>query len=154
MIVMTWFTPCSWSPEGGTAGNSWWGCGDRFSESWPYCRPKNVIFHTRFQTRSLKSMPIFGPGLISPVPVSQIGWGDSPVFSRFIFVFSLSQFSGPNYLRAWNRLGLIRQKLCHHYQVKVETKKFSNCISNSHISISFLFIWNWNVKYVHSCTLP
>ena len=25
-------------------------------------------------------------------------WGDSPVFSRFIFVFSLSQFSGPNYL--------------------------------------------------------
>ena len=25
-------------------------------------------------------------------------WGDSPVFSCFIFVFSLSQFSGPNYL--------------------------------------------------------
>ena len=81
-------------------------------------------------------------------------WGDSPVFFRFIFVFSLSQFSGPNYLRACNRLGLIRQKLCHHYQVKVDTKKFSKCISNSHISISFLFIWNWNDKYVHSCTLP
>ena len=53
-------------------------------------------------------------------------WGDSPVFSRFIFVFSLSQFSGPNYLRAWNRLGLIRQKLCHHYQVRVETKNSPN----------------------------
>ena len=64
MIIMTWFTPCSWSPEGGTTGNSWWGCGARFSESWPYCRPKNVIFHTHFQTRSLKSIPIFGPGLI------------------------------------------------------------------------------------------
>ena len=69
-------------------------------------------------------------------------WGDSPVFSRFIFVFALSQFSGPNYLGAWNRLGLIRQKLCHHYQVRAETKKFSKCILNSHISISFLFIWN------------
>ena len=79
--------------------------------------------------------------------------GDS-VFSRFIFVFSLSQFSGPNYLGAWNRLGLIRQKLCHHYQVRAETKTFSKCISNTHISISFLFIWNWNDKYVHSCTLP
>ena len=81
-------------------------------------------------------------------------WGDSPVFSRFIFVFSLSQFSGPNYLRALNRLGLIRQKFCHHYQVRAETKKFSKCISNSHICISFLFIWNWNDKYFHSCTLP
>ena len=53
-------------------------------------------------------------------------WGDSPVFSRFIFVFSLSQFSGPNYLGAWNRLGLIRQKLCHHYQVRAETKNSPN----------------------------
>ena len=69
-------------------------------------------------------------------------WGDSPVFSRFIFVFSLSLLSGPNYLRAWNSLGLIRQKLCHHYQVRAETKKFFKGISNSHISISFLFIWN------------
>ena len=29
----------------------------------------------------------------------------SPVSSRFIFVFALSQFSGPDYLGAWNRLG-------------------------------------------------
>ena len=46
-------------------------------------------------------------------------WGDSPVFSRFIFVFMLSQFSGSNYLGAWNRLGLISQKSCHHYQIRV-----------------------------------
>ena len=45
-------------------------------------------------------------------------WGDCPVFSYFIFVFALSQFSGPNYLRACNKLGLIRQKLCHYYQVR------------------------------------
>ena len=29
-----------------------------------------------------------------------------PVSSRFIFVFALSQFSGPDYLGAWNRLFL------------------------------------------------
>jgi len=28
-----------------------------------YFRPKNVIFHTRFQTRPLKSIPVFRPGL-------------------------------------------------------------------------------------------
>ena len=28
----------------------------------------------------------------------------SPVSSRFTYVFALSQFSGPNYLGAWNRL--------------------------------------------------
>ena len=154
MIMTTWFTPCSWPPEGGTTGNSWWGCAAQFSESWPYFRPKNLIFHTRFQTRSLKSILIFGPGLIKPVPGSRIV-KDTPQFSPpFIFVFSFSQFSGPNYLGAWNGLGLIRQKLCHLTKLERKQKKFSEYILNSHISISFLFIWNWNDKYVHSCTLP
>ena len=44
-------------------------------------------------------------------------WGHSQFSPPFIFVFSFSQFSGPNYLGAWNELSLIRQKLCHHYQV-------------------------------------
>ena len=48
---------------GGTPGNSWWGCAARFSKSWPYLRSKNVIFNTRFQTRPLKSIPVFRPGL-------------------------------------------------------------------------------------------
>ena len=47
----------------GTPGNSWWGCAARFSESWLNFRPKNVIFHTRLQTRPQKSIPIFRPGL-------------------------------------------------------------------------------------------
>ena len=34
----------------GTPGNYCWGCAARFSKSWPYFGPKNVIFHTRFQT--------------------------------------------------------------------------------------------------------
>ena len=49
---------------------------------------KNVIFHTCFQTWSLKSIPVFRPGL------------------------------------------------------RVQIKKFFKCISNLHISHSFLFIWN------------
>ena len=30
------------------------------------------------------------------------------VSSRFIFALALSQFSGPDYLGAWNRLGLLK----------------------------------------------
>ena len=41
---------------GGTHRNSWCGCAARFSKSWPYFRQKNVIFHTRSQTRPLKSI--------------------------------------------------------------------------------------------------
>ena len=171
--MMTWFTPCSWTPEGGTTGNSWWGCAARFSESWPYFRPKNVIFHTRLQNRSLKSIPIFvashedvlrGSSRVRAPqtgtrnePLRTSSWeaspdsrGDSPVFSRVIFVFTFSiQRTQLNYLGAWNRLSLIRQKWCHHYQVKAKTKKkISRCISNSHISISSLFIWNWSIVAV------
>ena len=38
------------------------GCVTRFSTSWPYFRPKHVIFHTRFKTWPLKSIPVFIPG--------------------------------------------------------------------------------------------
>ena len=34
----------------------------------------------------------------------------SPVSSRFIFVFALSQFSGPDFLGAWNRLGICQPR--------------------------------------------
>ena len=48
----------------GEQENSWWRCAAWFSKSWPYFRPKNVIFHTCFQTRlALKSVPIFRLGL-------------------------------------------------------------------------------------------
>ena len=43
-------------PPGVGGGNSWWG----FSS---YSDQKNVIFHTRLQTRPLKSIPVFRPGL-------------------------------------------------------------------------------------------
>ena len=53
----------SLAPGGGTPRNSLCGCVARLSKSWPYFRPKNVIFHTRFQTRPLKFIPVFRPGL-------------------------------------------------------------------------------------------
>ena len=48
---------------GGTPGNSWWGCAAWFLKPWPDFRPKIVIFHTRPQTRTLKSIPVFRPAL-------------------------------------------------------------------------------------------
>ena len=35
-------------------------------------------------------------------------------------------------------------------QIRAQTKKLFKSISNSHISLSFLLIWNWNDKYVHT----
>ena len=35
---------------------------------------------------------------------------------------------------------------------RMPTKRFLKFHSNSHITLSFLFIWNWNGKYLH--TLP
>ena len=99
----------SWSSRRGIPGNSWWVCAAKFFESWPYFRPKKLIFHTRFQTRPLKSIPVFRPGLKPEIMLSLL------------------------------RLGR-RQK------------KFSKSISNSHFPFSFLLIWNWNDKNVH--TLP
>ena len=49
--------------EGGTPGNSWWGCAAQFLKSLPDLTPKNVIVHARFQTRPLKSILVFRPGL-------------------------------------------------------------------------------------------
>ena len=44
---------------GGTPGNSWWWCAAGSSNPDPLdlFRPKNVIFHNRFHTRPLKSIP-------------------------------------------------------------------------------------------------
>ena len=69
----------------------------------------NVIFHTRFQTWPLKSIPIFRPDLLE-----------------------------------------IMSSLLRLEQQQKKTSK--KCILISHISLSFLLIWNGNDKYVH--TLP
>ena len=81
----TWFTPCPRPLEGGTPGNSLWGCAARFSKSWPYFRPKNVIFHTRLQTRSLKSIPIFNRLALFSLFQALRYWGRLPSFLPFYF---------------------------------------------------------------------
>ena len=40
------------------------------ASSSPDFRPKNVIFLTRFQTRPLKSIPVFRPGLYAEIMLS------------------------------------------------------------------------------------
>ena len=45
------------------SANFWWGCAARFSKSWPYFRPKNAIFQTRFQARGPKSILVIKPGI-------------------------------------------------------------------------------------------
>ena len=96
MIMIKWFTPCSWPRRGVLLGILGGGVVPGSPNPDVIADQKNVIFHTRFQTRSLKSIRTWPNLACSKLSDS---WGDSPspVFSRIIFVFSLSQFSGPNY---------------------------------------------------------
>ena len=49
---------------------------------------------------------------------------------------------------------LVSKKLGHHYSDKNSNKiYFLKSISKSYISLSFLLIWNWNDKYVHTRAL-
>ena len=85
-----------WYRGPGELGNgrlslSWRGCATRLSKFWPYFRPKNFIFHTRFQT--------------------------------------------------WPPRNYVITLRLEHQQ-----KRFLI----SPISLSFLLIWNWKDKYVHT----
>ena len=58
--------------------------------------------------------------------------------------------------RLHNRGQAFSQKLCYHMgswlsllRLERKQKNYSS-ISNSHISLSFLLIWNWNDRYVHT----
>ena len=45
--------------RGGIPKRSWWGSTAGFPKSWPYFRPKNVIFHTRFLPGLKNSYPFW-----------------------------------------------------------------------------------------------
>ena len=122
------------------------------------CRPVLQIL-TRFQTKKCHFPHPFSDQ-ISEINTNFQTWsilacsrlsysgGGSLVSSRFIFVFALSQFIGPNYLGAWNRLGLIRQKLCHHYQIRAQTKTNS---SNAFLIHVFLFLsYSFGIETINS----
>ena len=74
----------------------------------------------------------------------------SPVSSRFIFVFALSQFSGPDYLGAWNSLilklngGIIYHKKnqfnkrkIYLWGTKVAVKEIQEIIQSAHNRLLF-----------------
>ena len=69
------------APRGGE--NSWWGCAARFSKSWPYFRPKNVIFHTRFLTWPLSRNYVIITKLESKQKILQIHF-ELAYFSFFL----------------------------------------------------------------------
>ena len=50
-------------------------------------------------------------------------------------MFALSQFSGPNYLGAWNRLGLIRQKFSLRSRRLEVVGTITPCVSPSRASV-------------------
>ena len=73
------------------------GCATWFFKSWPDFRPKNVIFHTHFQTRTIKSIPIFRPGLYPEIMLSLIRLeckpkknSSNPTGIRILFFLSYS----------------------------------------------------------------
>ena len=121
------------------------------------CRPVLQIL-TRFQTKKCHFPHPFSDQ-ISRIQTNFQTWsilaccrlsdsgGGSPVSPRFIFVFALSQFSGPNYLGAWNRLGPIRQKLCHHYQIRGKQKHSSKAV----LIRVFLFLsYSFGIETINS----
>ena len=75
------------NPGRGTPWNFWRGCAAHNSKSRPNFRPKNAIFHTRFQTWPQKSIPVFRPDLENIHPFS-----DMALESRYIINNSLLHY--------------------------------------------------------------
>ena len=104
----------SFYPGGSTPRNSLWGCAARFSKSCPYFRPKNVIFHTRFQTRLPKSIPVFRPGLSAETILSLLRFTSiSNLHVSFSFLLNLintfinSRSSLENHTRFQTKMGKV-----------------------------------------------
>ena len=142
---------------GGTPGIFLVGvCRSVQSKSWPYFRPKNVIFHTRFQTWPLINYVII---TYTRTATKMISYGKEPksvtAFDLFTFFRILRFHPIRSQLETVLDLWLVNvcMKECElikggHTFGLLAVK--SN--SNSHLSLSFILIWNWNDKYVH--TLP
>ena len=93
---------------------------------------KNVIFHTRFQTRPLKSTPVFRPGLQAEIMSSLLRLErkqknySNPfrirIFLRLSFTFGIetintfihSRSSLENHTRSQTKIG----KICTRFQIK------------------------------------
>ena len=88
-------------------------------------RPKKVIFHTRLQTRSLNKIPFFSRLALFSLFQALRYLRRLSSFLPFYFrvrAFSIRRTQQSRSLNM-NRLGLIRQKLYHHYQIRAQTKK-------------------------------
>ena len=112
----------------------------------PVCRPalqiltlpKNVLFHTRFQTRPLKSIPVFRPGLLAeimlsllrlerkqkkffkPISNSHISLSFLPIWIETINTFIHSRSSLVNHTRFQTKMG----KVYTRFQTKTAQKPY------------------------------
>ena len=88
------------SPGWGGGGYSWEflvGCATWFFKS--DFRPKNVIFHTRFQTRTIKFIPIFRPGLKAEIMLSLLRLECK---QKKFFESNWNSHTVPSFLLIWN----------------------------------------------------
>ena len=71
-------------------------------------------------------------------------------------LFQTKQFHFPQAFKVWPPKSiplsdLASVKLCHQLlRLERQHKDFLQSISNSHVNLFFLFIWNWNDKYVYT----
>ena len=127
------------------------GCAARFFKSWPDFRPNNVIFHTRFQTRSLKSIPVFRPGFRQKFVISTLIRPKTKIFFKSISSSHISlsfpliwnwhdkyvlilRDSLENHTRFQTKMG----KVYTRFQTKTAQKPY---LTGRHISI-WLIYWS------------
>ena len=128
-------------PGGGGVipGNSWWGCAARFFKSWPYFRPKNVIFHTRFQTRPAAGYPTYH------VNVIKLKW-------EIVWTGGLPHLPGVPRLHVNRPLGVEESRLDSTYSLRYLSLSDSirQCVQYS-FSLNFIFSvfgdWIWKLRF-------
>ena len=124
----------------------------RFFKYWPYFGPKNVIFHTCFQTLPLKSIPVFRSGLYAEIMLSLLRLQRKQKSSSkrfrirtFLFLsysfgietintFIHSRSSLKNHTRFQTKMG----KVYTRFQTKTAQKPY---LTGRHISI-WLIYWS------------
>ena len=105
-------------PGVGTPRNSWCGCAARVFKSRPYFRPKQAIFHTRFQTWPLKFKPVFRPELenIHPFSERKLTQGVKLSWNDIVYLFLFLAISWSFQLRTEKRNMFVSFRKCSRPQ--------------------------------------
>ena len=121
----------------------------RFSKSWPYFCPKLSFSHTRFQTRPLKSIPVFRLACVAAGPRTRLNhlYSPSALYTEGLERLRRRQFQTWS-LRNYVIITWIRTPNKRLFKIHFEFVYY-HIIPD--ITLSFpVFIWNWNDKCVHA----